>query len=44
MSEFSFRFSRGDEQEQMFDETARNLRNGKALPDKQRTASAKSDF
>jgi hypothetical protein len=30
-NEFSYRFNRRDEQEEMFDETARNLLNGKAL-------------
>jgi transposase-like protein len=43
-NEFSYRFNRRDEQEQMFHETVRNLLRGKSLPYKQLTASSKSDF
>ena len=43
-NEFSYRFNRWDYQEEMFDETVRNLIHGTPMPYKKLTASAKLDF
>ena len=43
LREFSYRFNRRDEQEQMFDGMLKNLVNGETLPYKKLTASQVSE-